>query len=119
MTRHSPSVPLFLAVAMTAPPAVADAPDFAKERPQVRSGEPVLKFNGKDLNGFYTYTKKHGYEDPEHVFTVRDGMIRVSGEDWGGFATGGNFRDYHLVVEWKWGEATWGPRKDKARDSGI
>src|SRR6185437_14478864 len=36
-----------------------------------------------------------------------------------GFATKDEFADYHLVVEWKWGEKTSGGRKDKARDSGI
>jgi hypothetical protein len=100
----------------------ADAPDvppFAREVPKVASGEPVLAFNGKDLTGFYVYTKPHGYADPKGVFTVKDGMIRVSGEEFGGFATGGNFRDYHLVVEWKWGEQTFAPRVEKSRDSGI
>ena len=96
-----------------------EVPDFARDVPQVRSGEPILRFNGKDLTGFYTYTRGHGYEDPKKVFTVQDGMIRVSGEEYGGVATGGNFRDYHLITEWKWGEKTWAPRKDKARDSGI
>jgi hypothetical protein len=88
-------------------------------RPDVRSGEPTFRFNGKDLTGFYVYTKRHRYDDPEKVVTVQDGVIRVSGADFGGFATGGNFSDYHLVVEWKWGEKTWPPREDKARDSGI
>src|SRR5262249_48943389 len=91
----------------------------APPRPEVRSGEPVLKFNGKDLTGFYAYTKRHGYDDPEKICTVQDGRIRVSGADFGGFATCGNFADYHLVVEWKWGGKTWPPRVDKARDSGI
>ena len=46
-------------------------------------------------------------------------MIHVSGKEFGGVATCGNFRDYHLVVEWKWGTKTWPPRVEKARDSGI
>jgi hypothetical protein len=94
-------------------------PDFAKELPKIKTGEPYFKFNGKDLSGFYGYTKKNKYEDPQRVFTVQDGMIRISGEDFGGLATGGNFRDYHLIVEWKWGQKTWGGRVDRARDSGI
>jgi len=101
----------------------ADAPDgvpgFARERPAVKSGEPVLEFNGKDLTGFYAFTKGHRYEDPNQVFTVRDGLLRVSGEEFGGVATCGNFGDYHLVTEWKWGEATHAPRKNASRDSGI
>jgi hypothetical protein len=46
-------------------------------------------------------------------------MIRVSGEEFGGFATREAYRDYHLVAEWKWGDETWAPREDRARDSGI
>jgi hypothetical protein len=112
---------LALAFPLAAAPAGGrdDPPSFALERPAVRSGEPVLKFNGKDLTGFYAYTKDHGYDDPNHVFTVVDGQIRISGEEFGGLATCGNFANYHLVTEWKWGEKTWAPRKEKSRDSGI
>jgi hypothetical protein len=97
----------------------SQVPSFAKELPGVSSSEPVLAFNGKDLTGFYVYTKEHAYSDPNRVFTVEDGMIRVSGEEWGGVATCGNFSNYHLVVEWKWGTKTWGQRQKSARDSGI
>ena len=96
-----------------------EVPPFAKMLPAVKSGEPVLAFNGKDLSGFYTYTKPNHYADPNSVFTVKDGVIHVSGQEYGGFATGGNFRDYHLVTEWKWGEKSWPPRVGKTRDSGI
>ncbi len=101
------------------PPATATVPDFARRIPEYRSGDPMFQFNGKDLSGFYTYTNKHHYEDPDRVFTVENGMIHVSGTDFGGFATGGNFGDYHLIVEWKWGEKTYGSRLKAARDSGI
>jgi len=111
---------VLLALCLLAAPAVAaDIPSFARDLPDIKSGEPILKFNGKDFTGFYVYTKDHKYEDPKKVFTVVDGMIRISGEEFGGIATGGNFRNYHLIAEWKWGELTWGARKEKTRDSGI
>jgi len=96
-----------------------EVPPFARDIPRIGSGEPVLRFNGKDLSGFYTYTKGHKYEDPKKVFAVHDGMIHISGEEYGGVVTGGNFRDYHLITEWKWGEKTWPPRERNTRDSGI
>jgi 3-keto-disaccharide hydrolase len=111
----STSAALVAAAASQAP----EVPSFAKELPDVKSGDPIFQFNGKDMAGFYTYTKKHKYEDPDKVFTVHDGMIHVSGEDLGAVITGGNFSNYHLIVEWKWGDKTWAPRKDRARDSGI
>ncbi len=79
----------------------------------------TVLFNGKDLSHFYTWLRENKYEDPKGVFSVRDGAIHISGEEWGGVATKGDYRDYRLVVEWKWGGAAHGNRKDKARDSGI
>jgi hypothetical protein len=86
-------------------------------------GEPkqvVKLFNGKDLTNFYTYLKGPGKNnDPEKVFTVQDGMIRVSGQVFGGFITEKEYENYHLIVEFKWGAKTWPPREKAARDSGI
>jgi hypothetical protein len=76
-------------------------------------------FNGRNLDGWYTWLRTTRYEDPKKVFSVADGAIRISGEDWGGIATKKTYRDYHLIVEWKWGGKTWGDRMAKARDSGI
>src|SRR3954452_17943010 len=81
---------------------------------------PVQLFNGKDLTNFYTYLRKHGKNnDPEKVFNVVDGMIRVSGQIYGAFITEKEYENYHLIVEFKWGEKTWPPREKAARDSGI
>jgi hypothetical protein len=79
----------------------------------------IALFNGRNLDGWYTWLRESKYEDPKKVFTVQDGVIRVSGHDWGGLTTKNSYRDYHLVVEWKWGGPTYDSRKDKARDSGI
>ncbi|MFO0909625.1 MAG: DUF1080 domain-containing protein [Isosphaeraceae bacterium] len=117
--RNSVFLLVSIAVSFGRATAADDVPAFAREVPQVKSGEPVLRFNGKDLSGFYVYTKTHKYEDPKKVFTVHDGLLHISGEDWGGVATGGNFSNYHLITEWKWGEKTWAPRLKAARDSGI
>jgi 3-keto-disaccharide hydrolase len=110
-------IPLFLCGVATAGPQ--DVPAYARELPQVRSGRPVFSFNGKDLTGFYTYLHDHKYEDPDRVFSVRDGLLVISGQELGGLTTRQEFGDYHLVAEWKWGGKTWPPRVDKARDSGI
>jgi hypothetical protein len=45
--------------------------------------------------------------------------IRVSGQHHGAFITKGEYSNYHLVVEYRWGLVTWGERKNSARDSGI
>ena len=111
----------------TPAPAV---PDFAKRLPEFKSGEPVFAFNGKDLDGWYTFLHDEKYEDPNKVFSVQDGMLRISGQGFGGITTKQTFKDYHLVTEWKWGEKTWdvpNPKKEgaffrratAARDAGI
>jgi hypothetical protein len=96
-----------------------EVPSFARDLPSIRSGDPIFQFNGKDLTGFYTYLNGHGHDDPNQVFTVRDGMIVISGQGFGGLTTRDEFQNYHLITEWRWGERTWEPRKDRARDSGI
>ena len=80
---------------------------------------PIKLFNGRNLEGFYTWIRDLKYSDSNKVFTVQDGMIRVSGEGYGGLITRRDYRDYHLIVEFKWGEKTWGDRVDRSRDSGI
>jgi len=58
-------------------------------------------------------------DPPEAVFQLRDGLLKISGRGYGYLATKQVFSDYHLVIEFKWGEYTWGHRKDRARDNGI
>lgn len=85
----------------------------------IQPTRPTKLFNGRDLTGFYTWLREHKYDDPNKVFTVVNGAVRISGEEWGGLTTKSEYRDYHLIVEWKWGGATHGDRTTKARDSGI
>lgn len=52
------------------------------------------------------------------IFT-EDGQLHVTGKGWGYLRTKETYRDYHMVVEFKWGEHTFGARADKARDCGV
>jgi hypothetical protein len=87
--------------------------------PAIRPEKKIVLFDGKNLDRWYVWLRETKYEDPKHVFRIERGMLRITGEDWGGIATRGAFRDYHLVVEWKWGGPTHGNRLKAARDSGI
>ncbi|HZT28999.1 MAG TPA: DUF1080 domain-containing protein [Bryobacteraceae bacterium] len=83
-------------------------------------GPRIKLFNGKNLDGFYTYLQKHGKNnDPDHVFQVENGMVHVLGKEYGYFITEKEYSNYYLHVEFKWGEKTWAPRVGKARDSGV
>lgn len=95
--------------------------------PAIEPKQPVILYDGKtvnDLSQFYTWLADHAYEDPNRVFTVVDQVdgapaIRISGQDWGGIVTRKAYKNYKLVVEFRWGTVTWGARKNKSRNSGI
>ncbi len=95
------------------------SPALAAAGEPVRPAKKIVLFNGSDLTNFYVSLKDTGREDPKGVFTVRGGVIRISGEAWGGLTTEREYADYRLLVEWKWGGKTWPPREKNARDSGI
>jgi len=84
----------------------------------------IRLFDGKSLDNFETWQQDNHDKDPDKVFTVVEQVdgapaIRISGQHWGGIITKAAYRDYKLVVEFRWGLLTWGQRKDRARDSGI
>jgi len=92
-------------------------------------------FNGRDLTGWETYlsfqpetndyhlkskhTPRGVGSDPLKVFSVVDGTLRISGEEWGGLTSKEEFSNFHLRFEVKWGEKKWPPRLDVKRDSGV
>ena len=55
----------------------------------------------------------------EDVAVIVDGVLQVTGKGFGYFRTVEAYKDYHLVIEYKWGENTWSKRKDRARDCGL
>ena len=48
--------------------------------------------------------------DPDHVFTVENGVVHVSGTEFGYFITKHEYKNYYLRAEFKWGEGTFPPR---------
>ncbi|MES1218722.1 MAG: DUF1080 domain-containing protein [Bacteroidota bacterium] len=82
--------------------------------------QTIHLFNGKNLDGWYTFLQKSGKNnDPQKVFSVTNGMIRIGGEEWGCITTEKEYDNYRLVVEFKWGGKTFAPRTMNARDCGI
>lgn len=97
----------------------------------------VKLFNGKDFSGWDTYLGPEldssgnriskipvGLnKDPMKVFTVieqnGENVIRISGENWGGISTQKEFMNYHLQLQFKWGQQTWGKKIGLKKDSGL
>lgn len=94
--------------------------------------------NGKDLSGWDTYiappfptdgTDRKNLppiglnNDPNHVFTMvmEDGKpaLHISGENWGGISTKEVYENYHLQLQFKWGERKWFPKENAKMDSGV
>jgi hypothetical protein len=81
--------------------------------------ETMALFNGTNFAGLYTFLRDTKFEDPRAVFQITNGMIRITGDGVGYIATRREYRDYELLVEFKWGTRTAAWRQGKARDSGI
>ncbi len=123
---------------------IADAPVAAPQKLRLvdlprASGPKRALFNGRDLGGWRGWL---GYPDPavtyradpgaapigtgreigQH-FAVRevDGApaLWVKGETWGSLVHDADLRDYHLRLEFKWGERTWAPRLTEPRNNGL
>jgi hypothetical protein len=91
----------------------------------------VSLFNGKDLDGWDTWLGRPqgGKEpiglnkDPKGVYSVvtHDGKpaIRISGEIFGALTSKKEYENYHIRLQFKWGEKKWPPRENAVRDSGL
>jgi len=95
-------------------------------------------FNGRDLADWEPWL---GYADPgltyKHpaiaplgttvdagqTFSVvtEDGApaLRVDGKTWGSLVHKGDYRDYHLSLEFKWGDQRWAPRLTEPQNNGL
>jgi len=94
--------------------------DGAAQRDIPPHGAAVVLFNGSNLDNFETFLRGRGLNsDPDQVFRAENGIIHVSGKEFGYIITKKEFTDYYLRAEFKWGEGTYSSREGQARDSGI
>jgi hypothetical protein len=88
--------------------------------PRWKEGRSVQLFNRKNLEGWYTFLRSKGTNsDPEGIFKIEDGVLHVLGQEFGYASTVAEYDDFHLTVEFKWGEKKFPPREKAKRDSGI
>jgi hypothetical protein len=88
--------------------------------PAAQAAEPIRLFDGKDTAKWYTFLRDHGKnKDPNGNFTVRDGVLRISGQDFGGLITRDEYANYEVRLDYAWGGKVWPPREKTARDSGL
>jgi hypothetical protein len=94
---------------------------LAARAPAQSEPQPIHLLSGNDLSPFYPFlTNSSAGSDPDHVFTLTNGVLRITGQHYGYLATKQtNFANYKLIAEFRWGEQTWSPRATNARDSGV
>ena len=66
---------------------------------------------------FLSQSKKD--RDPKNVFSFEKNVLHVSGEEFGYIITEKKYSNFHLTVEFKWGEKKFPPREKEKRDAGI
>jgi hypothetical protein len=85
-------------------------------------------FNGKDWDGWTIAWAKPPIDDrpASSVFTIENGVIHTYADAEAGskqqqayLLTNGDYRDYRLSVEYKWGTKKFPPRMDLVRDAGL
>src|SRR5690349_16712692 len=84
---------------------------LAARAPAQSDPQPIHLLSGNDLTPFYPFlTNSTTGSDPDHVFTMSNGVLRISGQHYGYLATRQtNFANYKLIAEFRWGEQTWAP----------
>ena len=106
------------------------------------AGPATSLFNGHDLKDWDAWL---GYADPALTYTrpaiapigatpqnaplraaifkvvVEDGRpaLYVSGKTWGSLVHKGDFKNYHLRLQYKWGPGRWPPRETQAPNNGL
>jgi len=91
---------------------------FALAQAQTDKMQPL--FNGKDLEGWTKFLQKQGVnKDPQQVFKIENGELHVSGQEFGYIATKKSYKNFHLSLEFKWGEKKYPPRERDKRDAGV
>lgn len=85
----------------------------------IKPTEVIKLFDGTMSDDFYTFLQDTQYEDPRNVFRVTDGLLHITGDGLGGLVSKKAYRDYHCVLEYKWGTKTWQDRTKKTKDTGF
>src|ERR1051325_852818 len=96
------------------------------------SAEPIRHdgwtslFNGTNLNGWYVVLRNSRSGDPDHLVRVENGAIHMYKDAQAGsiqppgyIVTEKEYSNYHLRLEYHWGEKRFQPRVNTRRDAGI
>src|SRR4029078_7018337 len=87
---------------------------------RAQTSKEIVLFDSSKPRDWYTFLDKDGKNnDSLHVFRFEGNTIHVSGQRFGYTFPKESFRDFRLVLEFKWGERRWPPRDTVKRDAGV
>lgn len=75
----------------------------SEETANSTGAEAIMLFNGENLDN-WVFHLRNASVDPATVFTVKEGVIHVTGDPFGYMRTKESYSDYILNVEWRWPE---------------
>ena len=126
------------ALASATPTLAAPRPTLTLTETPKPAGPATALFNGQDLKDWTAWL---GYADPSLTYTrppiaplgvtaqsaeifkvtVEDGRpaLYVNGKTWGSLVHKGDFQNYHLRLQYKWGKGRWAPRETAAPNNGL
>jgi len=118
---------LVFATALTLAGQARESAPRADQGQAKASGGWTPLFNGRDLDGWYTFLQRHGKNsDPDRVITIEGGAIHLykhaaegSNVVMGYIGTEEEFGDYHLRFQYRWGGKKFEPRAKLRRDAGL
>ncbi len=91
-------LPLTVCLLATLPACNSEASEAGTAQP-----ETIALFNGADLTGWHTdIPRVEEIPDAPPSFVVRDGLLVSQGRPQGHLITDETYRDYRLVVEYRW-----------------
>ena len=84
----------------------------------------VKDLEGVDPNSNGINSKALGLNnDPKNVFSFeqigKETVMHISGEIYGALSSKNEYENYHLQLQYKWGDKKWEPRLERERDSGL
>lgn len=100
-TKHLTFASTTLLVLMAVMILVSWRPYHNNTGPDGLQSRTVHLFNGKDLSNWTFYLRDPSV-DPGSVFTIKEGVIHITGNPFGYMRTKEKYSDYRLHVEYRW-----------------
>ena len=84
---------------------------------RLKANQTVKLFQNENSPEIKTWLQTSGFEDKKNEYTIKDGQLHIAGTGMGYVGIKDHYADYHLSLEYKWGEGVDGSKY--VRNSGL